>query len=699
MYRSKTFKTVLLAMSLFLVFSMGSAWATAGPTLSYEINNASGAPATQFMREAVVSLNIAVNDATQIAGCAFTVGYNNTLLDPPAVDAEGVPVDGSITSAFPFTYETTDTFRANDDETTGKVYLSGAAIGANGGPVYTVATSTVLFTLKFKVKADAPFDSTFDFDLLQTELFNLAAGYGADNDSSGDFTAGDTKDPVPVLVGAVAQGEAGFDNFDCSTGACAFPVVLGGATTPFATVTSAVSTVIEAPEWTIAGTVNYTGAQTGTLKVAAFASTDTTYTTPIGDTYTDYPWNAGATSQAFTLSVPDGSYILAAYIDNSNVNVTESSEASGAYTTPIEILGANDTTNRDFTLTEPDSNGDGLPNYWVEIYTTAGVAGADTDRDGYSNLVEYQNGYDPENTQEPAGGPGYDPATDERNTTWEVTINALGEDLGGVFQYDVTFGLGAAAATLDAPPAPPTYSVKTELYPDDWSVAYSKDVRQSGEAAYRWILAVNPHGNVGAPTARSATLSWDPASFAPYGSYRLRSGFDGTGAVVVSDMRTTTEYTVTGTNTDQFFNIEFSFSVSVDLSLTAGWNLISLPVTPDDANLSALFPNATVAYKFEGAYQQATTLEPGLGYWIKVPEGGTYTIQGQSFDAYTVSLDPGWHLMGAVGATGTPATSPAGEISVMYGFSGSYSQATEFEAGKGYWVKVLSSCDFSVPAP
>jgi len=53
------------------------------------------------------------------------------------------------------------------------------------------------------VPLDAPLTGQ-TFTLAQTELFNLDAGYGTDNNSNGVYDDGiDTKDPVPVLVGAV----------------------------------------------------------------------------------------------------------------------------------------------------------------------------------------------------------------------------------------------------------------------------------------------------------------------------------------------------------------------------------------------------------------------------------------------------------------------------------------------------------------
>ena len=136
--------------------------------------------------------------------------------------------------------------------------------------------------------------------------------------------------------------------------------------------------------------------------------------------------------------------------------------------------------------------------------------------------------------------------------------------------------------------------------------------------------------------------------------------------------------------------------VDIDLSLSTGWNLISLPITPDDPSLTYMFPDAEVAYKFDGTYQLVENLSPGTGYWVKLTTGGVYSITGRNFPQCNLTLAPGWHLVGGINATSTPVTDPAGEIIVMYGFEGTYSEATEFVPGKGYWVKVNSGCNLSV---
>ena len=142
--------------------------------------------------------------------------------------------------------------------------------------------------------------------------------------------------------------------------------------------------------------------------------------------------------------------------------------------------------------------------------------------------------------------------------TFSATINAQGEALGGVSEYDVVIGVGVSASTEDAPPAPPDYSVKMAVYaPEFAGGALLTDIRLDGELTYMWILEVNPHGNIAPPPDRSSTLSWTPAEFAD-GDYEMRSGYEGDGSVVIADMTSTTEYVVTGGDSNQYFTIHYT---------------------------------------------------------------------------------------------------------------------------------------------
>ncbi|CAN2042597.1 hypothetical protein GMMP15_860039 [Candidatus Magnetomoraceae bacterium gMMP-15] len=122
--------------------------------------------------------------------------------------------------------------------------------------------------------------------------------------------------------------------------------------------------------------------------------------------------------------------------------------------------------------------------------------------------------------------------------------------------------------------------------------------------------------------------------------------------------------------------------------------MISLPVIPSNSALSTLFPEAEVAYEFQnGGYASVNNLEPGKGYWIKVPSDKTYVLNGQSFSYYTRALSPGWHLLGAVNTSATPS----GAFEVIYKYdNGAYSQTTNLDPGYGYWVKITQQCEFKL---
>jgi hypothetical protein len=190
--------------------------------------------------------------------------------------------------------------------------------------------------------------------------------------------------------------------------------------------------------------------------------------------------------------------------------------------------------------------------------------------------------------------------------------------------------------------------------------------------------------------------------------------YEGTGAVEGDspiDIGDMTEFTLHGLldGEDYFFavtayNFEASESTysnevcALSISLLEGFNLISLPVTPEDSSLSALFPDALAAYEFDGVTQEATHLEPGKGYWVKVPSDRSYTICGEEFVGYSAELSEGWHLIGAVHGNATPLVDPVDAIAVMYGFDEAYYEVNEFSSGQGYWVKIQEACELVVEA-
>ena len=137
---------------------------------------------------------------------------------------------------------------------------------------------------------------------------------------------------------------------------------------------------------------------------------------------------------------------------------------------------------------------------------------------------------------------------------WEATIQATGENCGGVATYSVIIGISSQDETLPSPPAPPDYCVKMDLNTTSWELV-SKDIRQHSGSGQMWVIGIAPHGNIPSPSDRTVTISWDPSKFNYEGSYRLREGYDGTGQIVVSDMKSKSSYTITGSSGIQYFTV------------------------------------------------------------------------------------------------------------------------------------------------
>jgi len=131
---------------------------------------------------------------------------------------------------------------------------------------------------------------------------------------------------------------------------------------------------------------------------------------------------------------------------------------------------------------------------------------------------------------------------------------------------------------------------------------------------------------------------------------------------------------------------------------SSGWNIVGLPLEVEDASYSILFPESIegTLYSFNGAYDPATNLINGEGYWLRFNETGSTTISGTPINELTISLNEGWNLVTGIS---TPfdviEINDPDEIIIsgtIYEFtSGGYSNAEILEPGKGYWIRTNNS--------
>ncbi len=126
----------------------------------------------------------------------------------------------------------------------------------------------------------------------------------------------------------------------------------------------------------------------------------------------------------------------------------------------------------------------------------------------------------------------------------------------------------------------------------------------------------------------------------------------------------------------------------------SGWNILSLPVTPQGNNnaKTTLYPSAvSQAFTYRGGYVQSGTLAPGMGYWLKFPAANTYATAGLPVYNGVDSVKTDWNLVGSIVKpvlTSAIVQSPTNIVtSNYYGYNHGYVIATEIDPGKGYWVK------------
>jgi len=180
-------------------------------------------------------------------------------------------------------------------------------------------------------------------------------------------------------------------------------------------------------------------------------------------------------------------------------------------------------------------------------------------------------------------------------------------------------------------------------------------------------------------------------------------------------MRAVSDYTFTASPGSHDFRVVVSISVPFTLDLRAGWNMISFPVQPDNADPDSIFSGYYVMYKWDAGnrkyvqcggsgFEPDENIAPGKGYWVNVLAGENVVVSGTPADDLTLSLSTGWNLIGAPlgGANiANPDDTPDGSVlPSAYTWNAEnkkYVSTQQLVAGKGYWVNALNNCVLRLP--
>jgi probable HAF family extracellular repeat protein len=183
---------------------------------------------------------------------------------------------------------------------------------------------------------------------------------------------------------------------------------------------------------------------------------------------------------------------------------------------------------------------------------------------------------------------------------------------------------------------------------------------------------------------------------------------------------------IVGTYEDASGNYH-GFMATPAAGLASGWNLISLPAQPASTAIATVLSGLAGSYEVVWAYpNQAwkvydpndtagstlTSMQAGIGYWIKMTSPGTLSVTGGAVPS-SLSLLSGWNLVGyngtSCGAPSTALSSLGGALQVSWGYPGGVwlyydpansgsSSLTQLCPGAGYWIYVNQAGAWTPPA-
>jgi len=150
-------------------------------------------------------------------------------------------------------------------------------------------------------------------------------------------------------------------------------------------------------------------------------------------------------------------------------------------------------------------------------------------------------------------------------------------------------------------------------------------------------------------------------------------------------------------------------------ALALGWNLISLPLIPEDNSTSAVLGNDTIEYDAVYRYNATSkqfedvttgTMDPGIGYFVNVTTAGTWSYKGTPYTSMSIPLKKGLNLVGWLNCTKQISgnlSSIAGKYNYIARWNAGYevyephapevfNDFFDMERGNGYWIAAKQDC-------
>ncbi len=153
---------------------------------------------------------------------------------------------------------------------------------------------------------------------------------------------------------------------------------------------------------------------------------------------------------------------------------------------------------------------------------------------------------------------------------------------------------------------------------------------------------------------------------------------------------------------------------TVDLSVKAGWNMVSVPLEldPESSAPANVFPGSVAVYTWDPeqkSYYTPTTIEPECGYWVAMTRDDTITVTGTPVRDWTCHVCAGWNMVGSVHGASVAVADLTTDAdpdpllrNAIYRWNPSnksYESVTDIQPGEGYWLATTADCLLTVSPP
>jgi hypothetical protein len=296
------------------------------------------------------------------------------------------------------------------------------------------------------------------------------------------------------------------------------------------------------------------------------------------------------------------------------------------------------------------------------------------------------------------------PLDAETPVQWSLTLT-------GAAGQSLTFGFAVGAAEgLDDLDQPTPTGVGTAWF-EGAGTSLSRDLRPATPLA-EWRLVV-------AAAAVDMTLAWPALTAGTPGRFLCLYELDGRGLPLGNSAR---DLASAGTLTVQSgatrtYVLRYAPDLVIDLALRAGWNALSLPLSPTSGRVDSLTPLVPpdvdvpgrpaparqvlgngVAWALTAAgLQPVTTVQALTGYWLYAPAAAVLLVRGLPPTRPAWSLHAGWNLVGPPADLAIPA--PVTMAAPVWGWdprSRAYRPAPRLLRTGAFWVYAATPATVSL---